>query len=253
MDPAYVVKYAELYRRHWWWRSREKLTLKWLEQLKPESGFGLILDVGSGSGLFLEALSRFGQPEGVEADGAWAKHPTPGAGRVHYRPFDATFRPNRRYGLILMLDVIEHMDDEVGALGHALELLEDDGLLVVTVPAFNCLWTRHDELNRHVPRYTKRSLHEAFEKAGGRVRTMHYFFHWLFVAKLLTRLKEALIPAPAKLPGIPPRWLNSLLVYGSTAEFSLSRSLPIPFGASLVAIARKCPIKVTGYVTDRSA
>ena len=98
MDPAYVVKYAELYRRHWWWRSREKLTLKWLEQLKPESGFGLILDVGSGSGLFLEALSRFGQPEGVEADGAWAKHPTPGAGRVHYRPFDATFRPNRRYG-----------------------------------------------------------------------------------------------------------------------------------------------------------
>ncbi len=80
MDPAYVVKYAELYRRHWWWRSREKLTLKWLEQLKPESGFGLILDVGSGSGLFLEALSRFGQPEGVEADGAWAKHPTPGAG-----------------------------------------------------------------------------------------------------------------------------------------------------------------------------
>ncbi len=99
MDPAYVVKYAELYRRHWWWRSREKLTLKWLEQLKPESGFGLILDVGSGSGLFLEALSRFGQPEGVEADGAWAKHPTPGAGRVHYRPFDATFRPNRRYGV----------------------------------------------------------------------------------------------------------------------------------------------------------
>ena len=99
MDPAYVVKYAELYRRHWWWRSREKLTLKWLEQLKPESGFGLILDVGSGSGLFLEALSRFGQPEGVEADGAWAKHPTPGAGRVHYRPFDARFRPNRRYGV----------------------------------------------------------------------------------------------------------------------------------------------------------
>lgn len=62
------------------------------------------------------------------------------------------------YSLILMLDVLEHLEDPVGALQHAVDLLTPEGTLLITVPAFMALWTNHDVLNHHLTRYTKRSF-----------------------------------------------------------------------------------------------
>src|SRR5690349_4838809 len=104
MDPAYAARYAELYRRHWWWRAREEFILRELRRLRLPRG--PVLDIGSGDGLFFDRLSEFGEPYGIEPDPAMIGPDARNRSRVHAGTLE-TFRPEHRYTLILMLDVLE--------------------------------------------------------------------------------------------------------------------------------------------------
>ena len=149
MDREYAGAYRELYGNHWWWRARESLILAELRRRLPPVAQKprALLDVGCGDGLFFDKLAEFGDVDGVEADPSLVDPCGPHAERIHIGPFGADFRPCRRYDLILMLDVVEHLPDAEAGLRRAAELLNDDGLLIVTVPAFNALWTAHDDFN----------------------------------------------------------------------------------------------------------
>ena len=114
--------------------------------------------------------------EGVELLGYLIDDNEPYRKRIHVGPFDASFVPGKRYGLILMLDVLEHLADPKGALEHALQLLEPDGNLIVTVPAFKLLWTSHDDINEHVTRYTRKCFSALAERSGLKVDRARYFF-----------------------------------------------------------------------------
>ena len=237
MQAEYVQAYAELYQRHWWWRSREELVLEEIRRRRPEGGYGPILDIGCGSGLLFDKLREHGEPEGVEGDVLWRDHGPPGPGKVHYRMFDETFDEGRRYGLILMLDIVEHVERDDDLVRHAVNLLADDGVLLITVPAFLSAWTRHDDLNLHKTRYTRGTFLETARKAGMRVDQTRYFFQSLYFAKLATRAVEAVAPSEPGIPGIPGSGLNNLLIKGARVEQKLAGSLP--FGSSLMVIGGK--------------
>jgi SAM-dependent methyltransferase len=237
MDPHYSHHYRDFYEKHWWWRAREDLILATLESLRPAGGWGHILDVGCGDGLFFEQLARLGDVEGIEMDPAGI---TPGGrwqGRISTRPFDETFLPGKRYGLVLMLDVVEHFADPLRCLRRAVELLEPEGTLLVTVPAFRLLWTSHDELNHHYMRYTKRRITELIGQAGGEVRSARYFYRWMYPFKLAAHFKEAVFPVAPATPSMPPPWLNGLLYRLSRLEQKTLGPLPLPFGSSLLVVS----------------
>jgi len=238
MDPEYALCYRRLYENHWWWRAREDFIVAALERLGPREG-GAILDVGCGDGLLFDKLSRLGPVEGIEMDPTGV---TPGgrwASKIHIQPFDQTFQPDRRYALVLMLDVLEHFADPLPRLRRALDLLEPGGAVVVTVPAFRALWTSHDVLNRHFTRYSRASLSGLARLAGARVERCRYFFHWMSPAKIALRVKEAIFGSAPRTPRLPPYWLNRALYRLSRLEqLTLSRC-PIPFGASLLAVLRR--------------
>lgn len=238
MDHFYAERYRDLYEGHWWWRAREDLILGELDRLRPAGGWGRILDVGCGDGLLFDRLSRFGEVEGIEMDPAALAASGPWADRIQVRPFDETFQPLHRYGLVLMLDVIEHFERPLGPVRRALQLLEPGGTLLITVPAFGFLWTSHDELNHHFRRYSKRALVELVRGAGGKVESARYFFNWLFPIKLAAHFREALSPVAPATPRIPPKWLNAFLRGFSRLEARALRTVPVPFGSSLVAVAR---------------
>jgi SAM-dependent methyltransferase len=243
VDIAYARAYRDLYERHWWWRARERFVLGELRRLKPDGGWGRILDVGCGGGVFLPELSKLGDVEGLEPDAALVLPDDSFRSRVHVRPFDETFRPGHPFGLMLMLDVLEHMPDPRAALTHAISLLEPGGVLLATVPAFMILWTSHDVLNRHYTRYTRKRFTALARECGFEILTSRYFYHWLFAAKIAARAMEAAQVSKApRAPRVPPGWLNSLLYFVSRAEHSGLRSLPLPFGSSLLTIARKPPV-----------
>lgn len=239
MDAEYALNYRELYYNHWWWRAREGLILSIVESIRREGNVGSILDVGCGEGLLFDRLSKFGEVEGVETNPSLIKNDSPWKNRISISAFDSTFQPGKRYSLILMLDVLEHFSDPRGCLTRALDLLESDGVLLLTVPAFPCLWTTHDDLNHHFNRYTKKSLAQLTSQAGMRILRCRYFFYWAFPVKLLIHYKERLLGADPQIPKVPPRWINELLYWFSIVEQSVFGTMPIPFGSSLVAVGSK--------------
>lgn len=242
MDADYGARYRELFHRHWWWRARERVILDTLRTHQPAAGWRNVLDVGCGDGLFFDELAKLPGVqlvEGVEPGGDLVSADGPHRSRIHVAPFDASFDVGRRYSLIVMLDVLEHLPDPGASLRHALSLLERDGVFLATVPAFNALWTRHDDLNHHYTRYDKGSFARLAMGAGFRIDDARYFFHWTAAAKLATRLKEALIPGEPASPSVPPAPVNRALYALSRLEERLLGALPIPFGSSLLVVGRR--------------
>jgi SAM-dependent methyltransferase len=154
-------------------------------------------------------------------------------GAISIRPFDSTFQPAAPYDLIVMLDVLEHLDRPAEALSHVVSLLSPSGTVVITVPAFRSLWTSWDVMNQHVTRYTKSSFLSLAREVGFRVDRCEYFFHWTFPIRFAQRVLESIVPRQsAPLPNIPPRPVNALLYNLSRAE----RRLHLPFGTSLLVV-----------------
>src|SRR5688572_18724787 len=119
MKSEYARAYGELYRRHWWWRAREAMLLRELRRRSPGNGRGRILDVGCGDGLCFDELQALGEVWGVEAAASLVASDGPYQTRIHVGRFDRSFEPAAPFGLILMLDVLEHLSDPVEALCQA--------------------------------------------------------------------------------------------------------------------------------------
>lgn len=239
MDVAYSLQYRELHAKHWWWRARERLILTTIEQIRGKGNPGSILDIGCGGGLSFDRLVEFGDVEGVEPNPLLVTENNPWKSKIYVCSFDRAFQPNKDYSLILMLDVLEHFSDPLTCLRRAAELLRQDGTLLITVPAFSCIWTSHDDLNRHVARYTRRSLAKMTAAAGLMTVSSRYFFHWTFPVKLLLRYKEACLGANPQIPTVPHASINRWLYRLSVAEQALFGALPLPFGSSLLAVCRR--------------
>jgi SAM-dependent methyltransferase len=242
MESTYGAHYAELYRQHWWWRAREAVILDLLRSLRPRPRpRSTILDVGCGDAVSFPALSAFGTVRGIEVDESLLDPSGPFRERISTRPLgDAVYDdPSWRFDLITALDVIEHIDDDRGAIASIVAMLHPGGLLVVTVPAFELLWDHHDEINDHRRRYTASRLRGAFDGQGLEVLHIRYLFRTLFIPKLLVRLVNAGRSSKVAQHGIPRPAINSALRTLCVLEDRLLRRLPIPFGTSVVGVARK--------------
>lgn len=239
MDPRYAERYRALHERHWWWRAREKVVCRELDRLRPPEGWKRALDVGCGDGLFFGRLRDYAaHVEGVEPDAALVTATERDGGRIHVRPFDASFRPSVPFDLMLFLDVLEHIEDAGAAVDHAASILEPGGVVIVTVPAYRHLWTTHDDLNRHVTRYTPNELSTLLGRALV-VESVRTFFRWVHAAKLVQRVSEAVLqPKPAS-PEVPPAPINRMMYGLSRLEERMTSGLNLPIGSSLLAIARK--------------
>ena len=239
MDASYSAVYARLYRFHWWWRVRESLILRRVaEILGPSSEPASILDVGCGAGLLFDELRRYGDVSGVEADLVAIEHSGRWQSRIHHGELDATYAPSRRFDLILLLDVIEHVDDPVALLREAGKRLRDGrSHVLVTVPAFEWLWTSHDNINQHLRRYTDWQLRDDLNSAGLRVVDSRYLFQSLIIPKLLVRLKETLLPSTRAVPTVPSHYINAFLQGWYFVENAVAGWMP--FGTSIMALATK--------------
>jgi 2-polyprenyl-3-methyl-5-hydroxy-6-metoxy-1,4-benzoquinol methylase len=237
MDAAYAEAYPDLYRRHWWWRVREEILLRRIGALLDGAGSPRILDVGCGAALFFDALARYGRVEGIESDPIAIENSGRWRDRITVGNLDGGFRPAAPYDLILMLDLLEHIPDPVVVLNRARELLTATGHVLITVPAFQALWTAHDELNHHVMRYSASTLRALIGRSGLAASHTEYLFQSLVVPKLLVRAKEAITGARPTVPGVPSPPINSAVQAWFRAEHAVANWMP--FGGSLLAVARR--------------
>ncbi len=267
MRKGYAQQYEDLWKRHWWWRARERFVYKWLEREaaweQGRTGDGArrrtvrrILDIGCGNGLFFDTLGRFGTVRGIGFDADLVSANGPHREKIEIRGFDARFRPaaGEAPDWILMLDVLEHLADDAAAVRHVMEILAPGGMFLITVPALQWLWSAHDDANLHYRRYTKNTLRKVLEGAGLRISVLHYFFGWTLGPMLMRRML-----APGRGPGIavaggrgkcegdetdyrvavPPGPVNSAMRGISAFERAVFGGCGLPLGSSLLAIAHK--------------
>jgi SAM-dependent methyltransferase len=240
MDRNYELQTHLAEDRHWWYRGRRRV-LEGVIAALPLPAPARILDAGCGSGRNLLELARRGEVSGIElseASVALARERHAGevlVGSVLDMPYASD-----SFDLAVCLDVIEHLQDDRGALGELRRVVAHGGSLLVTVPAYECLWSTHDEINHHCRRYSARTLRRAAENAGWRTaRITHFNSLLLPVATLLrtlARLHRATSETSLDL-WIPPEPVNSLLQLPLNLEAALiSRGRRIPAGLSLLAL-----------------
>ena len=240
MDPRYGARYARLYREHWWWRAREEYLVRLLDRLLPGHDAGATFDFGCGDGLFFEVLQRFGQerPRGFEPDQSLLDPAGPWFDRIATGSLVDDPSERARYGLIVALDVLEHLEDPKPAMAVLRARLRPGGWFVATVPAFQELWTGHDDINHHYRRYRVAELEALVRGSGLEIVESRYFFLWLALVKWLVALKERAIPAAAKPAEVPAAPLNALALGVSRLEQGILGDAHPAFGSSAIVVAR---------------
>ncbi len=155
--------------RHPWWRARARLVSRLIaRELGP--GPQEVLDVGCGWGVTLDHLERAGHcVTGMDIGRKGLERlEKPGRtlilGDIESGPVPESARG--RYDVVLALDVLEHLEDDDGALRNLGGLVRPGGLAIVTVPARPDLWSEFDAIQGHKRRYTKRSLAELIDRSG---------------------------------------------------------------------------------------
>jgi SAM-dependent methyltransferase len=228
---------------HWWYRGRRRIIRAELDRLELPEGAPL-LDVGCASGAMLDVLSEFGSATGVDPDPesvALARNQGHDAleAALPALPFaDETFTA------CTCLDVLEHLPDDAAALAELARVTRPTGALLVTVPAYEALWSAHDDANEHLRRYRARTLKPLAERTGWRVERMTYFNALLLPAAAAVRLAErfrsrARASEVSDLRRSPPA-LNGALELPLRIEAALLRSGGrLPAGLSLLAVLRR--------------
>ena len=125
-----------------------------------------ILDVGCGNGLFFAKLGQFGNVWGIEIDQSLIPPDSPYRDRIFVEPLGHARYHGLRFDLITALDVVEHMEDDRQAVDEMFAMLRPGGKLIITVPASMKLWDRHDEINGHYRRYSRKTLRELISGNG---------------------------------------------------------------------------------------
>ncbi|HEX9481637.1 MAG TPA: class I SAM-dependent methyltransferase [Solirubrobacteraceae bacterium] len=245
MDRDYEQQTFQAEDRHWWYRGRRTVLERVLDGLDLPAGGGpmRILDAGCGSGRNMVELARRGTVTGVELSAPSVEKARQRAcgevieGSVLEMPF-----ADDSFDLAVSLDVVEHLEDDLGALREMRRTVATGGALLLTVPAYQWLWSGHDEINHHQRRYTRRSLQAVAEQAGwSQVRTTYFNSLLLPVAillRVLDRVNTKTTESSLDL-WVPPEPVNRILELPLTLEAALiARGGRIPAGLSLLSVFR---------------
>lgn len=156
---------------HWYYASKVKALQASIKGMKPD----LVLDVGAGSGFFSNYLLAHDLANravcvdtGYEVD----REETVAGKKISF----VKSCDNLDADLVLLMDVLEHVDDDSALLRQYAQKVPTGCQFVITVPAFNWLWSAHDEFLEHRRRYTAKMLVEAIERAGLHPVESYYYF-----------------------------------------------------------------------------
>ena len=151
------------------------------------------------------------------------------------------------FDLVTCLDVVEHMPDDVATFTELFRVTRPGGFLVVTVPAYQLLWSSHDVANQHYRRYRLSTLAAAAEQAGWRLERRTYFNSLLLPPAALVRLvRRSRTRAEERSDlTLTPGWLNPLLELPLRIEAAVIRAgIRLPAGLSLLAVfAKPAPLR----------
>jgi SAM-dependent methyltransferase len=245
MERSEYDKLDRVEDRMWWFAARNRNVLMLCQRVSSKAGAWPILDAGCGTGGFLARLAA-DEPQrvwyGVDVDAlachrAAAKSGRPVcAGSVNALPF-----PDGAFSMIFSLDVLCHRDvDERSALLQIHRCLAEHGCLIVNLPAYKWMLSRHDGAVHNVRRYTVEGLARLLNAAGFRCVYATYWNTLLFPVMAITRKLLLRRDRAASDVVSYPNSVDALCRAVTRLEtLFLQAGLRFPFGGSVLALAAK--------------
>jgi len=242
MENKIFQKMLKLESSHWWFVARRKIIQKAINNLDLPRNIR-ILDAGCGNGDNLSLLSTFGDLVAFEKNEYALKTAKSKKIGEIYKAELPDKLPNTiktNFDLIVLLDVLEHIDDDSKSLTTVRKLMNNKGIILITVPAFQWLWSEHDVIHHHKRRYSKSELREKLDSSGFRIKYISYFNTLLFPFALVERIGQKIFsPSNPEILELPNNKINFLLEKIFSLEAIFMNKISLPFGLSLVAIAEK--------------
>jgi SAM-dependent methyltransferase len=244
MDETMMKATLAVDEHHWWYRGRRRVIRAELGRLVLPAG-ARVLDAGCGSGRTMVELADYGdEVSGVELNAEAAELARGrGVGEVQIGRLEELPWDDGTFDLVTCLDVIEHIADDVAALVELRRVARSGGWLLVTVPAYQALWSRHDEANHHYRRYSRSALRAAARSAGWQIARVSSFNSLLLAPAAAVRLAQRRMGSQNGSSNdldMGPAWLNDVLERPLALEASwLARGRTLPVGLSLLAVLRR--------------
>lgn len=243
MNP---IEYEVMYRvedHHWWYRGMEHITCGLLDRAVGRGHNLRVLDAGCGTGAVMRYLAPYGTVTGFDFSPHALRfsrqrgHTRLARASVMAVPFAAA-----AFDLIVSFDVISEADvDDARPLSEFARLLKPGGHVLLRLPAYPWLRGKHDQAVATLHRYTRPEITRNLQRAGLTVKHTSYANTLLFPVAVIKRWSERFTTRSQHGSDLTlsPGPLNRMLRAVLSAEAPLVRSMGLPFGLTVVALAKK--------------
>lgn len=252
MQAEQYALHADIETRHWWFAARRRIVRSLVERLAPPSKSSVVIDVGCGTGANVAALAESYACRGMDASPDAIEHARQRFPEVEFA-CESDFARRADWlaeaRVVLLMDVLEHVEDDFLFLSRMLAPLEPGTQVVITVPADPRLWTPHDESFGHWRRYDLERLAATWRGLPVRQRLLSGYNARLYP---VIRAVRAVTSARGKAAGragtdfaMPPEFANRLLEgFFAGERAALLRALdrgtvPYRHGASSIAVLER--------------
>jgi len=250
-DEYRVMHHIE--HSYWWFVGKQFLVKTILKAFSFDgSRHEKILDIGCGTGIILKVLESFGLAYGMELSWEAIRF-------LRQRDLNLIARSdanqslpfkNNTFSAITCLDVLEHVDRDITLLKEMVRVCKPMGYIVVTVPAFDILWSPHDVALHHKRRYTRKQMLENISRLSCTVIKASYYNTILFLPILVVRKLKQFFSrnkhAQSDFFMTLPDWLNTAMTLLFAVEIYCLRFFSFPFGVSLLLVLQKLDMDQTG-------
>ena len=237
MQAAHLQELIELEESYWWHVAKRELAISLLERYCPPGG--TLVEGGIGSARNLLTFQEMGydvrgfdvMPEAVEA----AK--SRGLEAQLHDLEDPWPVAEASLKAVVLLDVIEHVSDPVRVLQHVHSALRPNGAAIITVPAYQWLYSDWDEALGHYRRYTRAMLRQHATEAGLRLQRLTHWNAFTLPAAVAVRSCQRIFPRErsAEFPRVS-NWTNNMLLSCAKAERWMMNQFAVPCGLSVVGV-----------------
>lgn len=231
---------------HWWFRGKREIVLSLAEPVLSAVQESKSIDFGCGCGMMLRELMRYGEVSGADFSPLaleYCKEKLKDTGALHQIDLSVPVNPWDTYDFGVALDILEHIEDDFIAAQNLYRFIRPGGTVIITVPAYQWLWSAHDENCMHKRRYNRKMLQNLLTKSGFQIEYLSYYNTLLFPAAAAVRLLSKLFQLDRSSSlenSFRDTTLNRLLYHIFKLEqLWIRRGRTFPFGLSLIAVAKR--------------
>lgn len=233
--------YETLDQDFWWVESRNDLISKMIDRYAGPNRRLRILDLGCGTGLNYRSLQEHGEVYSLDrSDKALKYCRQKGIGSLVLGDAEKLPFSSSQFDLVVAIELIEHIERDQVVVSEINRILKDDGLAVITTPAFDFLWSSDDVVSGHKRRYTQKRLRRLLEDNGFKILLSSYRYFFIFAPTFILFRLQSILRVKRNSLSYTPGLIGWLLKRINAVEnYLISKGLRFPLGVGLICVIKK--------------